>query len=154
VSGSSREHVLKVAAEYWPALVDGSKTFEVRRNDRAYQRGDVLVLYPTHDERGGEMCPPSCSDARCTRKAPTERREVTFVYSGDPRFGGHGGLQPGYVVLALTPSGEESAEAALAQAWDEGYLAAGSDVLGYPYTPPARALRRNPYRDLAERGDS
>ena len=94
------EHVLKVAPEYWPALVDGSKTFEVRSNDRAYQRGDVLVLFPTHDANGSEYCRmgPRCTDARCYRKPPIERRLVTFVYSGDPRFGG---IEPGHVVLAL-----------------------------------------------------
>jgi uncharacterized protein DUF3850 len=108
-NGLPREHVLKVAPEYWPALVDGSKTFEVRRNDRAFQKGDALVLYPTHDASGRETCPPGCLDARCTRKAPTERREVTFVYSGDPRFAG---IAPGHVVLGIRvipPAGGESA---------------------------------------------
>lgn len=104
--GLQRQHVLKVAPEYWPAIVDGSKTFEVRRNDRAYQRGDVLALYPTHDERGRELCPPHCADPRCTRKPPVEFRTVTFVYSGDPRFGG---VEPGSVVLALAPPAESEA---------------------------------------------
>lgn len=100
------QHVLKVAPEYWASIVDGSKTFEVRRNDRAYQRGDVLDLYPTHDADGRELCRPDCSDRYCYQKPPVERRVVTFVYSGDPRFGGHGGLQPGHVVLALSkPTG-------------------------------------------------
>ena len=98
--GLPREHVLKVAPEYWPALVDGSKTFEVRRNDRAYQRGDVLVLYPTHNERGRETCKPDCTHPSCTTRPPTERRLVTFVYSGDPRFGG---IEPGHVVLGRCP---------------------------------------------------
>lgn len=102
------EHVLKVAPEYWPAIEDGTKTFEVRRNDRAYQKGDVLVLYPTHDQRGNESCSLTCTDRTCSRKPPVERREITFVYSGDPRFGGHGGLQPGYVVLGIA-SAEGSA---------------------------------------------
>lgn len=96
------EHVLKVAPEYWPAVIDGSKTFEVRRNDRAYQKGDVLVLYPTHSDLGREYCKPDCNDRYCT-KPPSERRTVTFVYSGDPRFGGHGGMQPGHVVLGMSP---------------------------------------------------
>lgn len=98
--GLQRQHVLKVAPEYWPAIVDGSKTFEVRRNDRAYQKGDTLALYPTHDQRGNELCRPNCSDSRCHRKPPIEFREVTFVYSGDPRFGG---VESGTVVLAIRP---------------------------------------------------
>lgn len=102
-------HILKVAPEYWAAIADGTKTFEVRRNDRAYQKGDLLVLYPTHDEYGREMCKPSCPDATCSRKPPVERRTVGFVYSGDPRFGDHGGLQSGFVVLALADPATSSA---------------------------------------------
>lgn len=93
-------HVLKVAPEYWPALVDGSKTFEVRRNDRAYQRGDILVLYPTHNPYGAENCKPECPDLRCAGKPPTLTFTVTFVYSGDPRFRG---VEPGHVVLGMCP---------------------------------------------------
>jgi hypothetical protein len=34
-------HVLK-CSEYFESLVDGSKTLELRRNDRGYQVGDIL----------------------------------------------------------------------------------------------------------------
>lgn len=91
-----REHVLKVVAPYFDALLDGSKTFEVRRNDRGFQRGDRLLLWE-YDERPG----------RWNRYIPSLHRavraEVGFVYSGDPRFtyGGVDALSPGHVVLAL-----------------------------------------------------
>ena len=39
-----REHDLKVAAAYFDALESGEKSFEVRRDDRGFQRGDVLLL--------------------------------------------------------------------------------------------------------------
>jgi hypothetical protein len=91
----SSRHVLKVAHEYFAALHDGSKTFEVRRNDRGYQRGDTLRLYDLGED--GKNCPPNCGHPYCT-KAPYLDRAVTFVYSGDPRFGG---IEPGFVVLAL-----------------------------------------------------
>lgn len=38
------EHDLKVWPEFYERLDDGSKTFEVRKDDRGYQAGDVLVL--------------------------------------------------------------------------------------------------------------
>jgi len=38
------EHVLKTQAGAWDAILSGEKTFEVRRNDRFYQRGDILIL--------------------------------------------------------------------------------------------------------------
>jgi uncharacterized protein DUF3850 len=37
-------HELKVWPEYYERLADGSKTFEVRRDDRGYQSGDILRL--------------------------------------------------------------------------------------------------------------
>lgn len=38
------EHVLKCWPEFFDAIKRGDKTFELRRNDRGFQRGDVLVL--------------------------------------------------------------------------------------------------------------
>jgi len=115
------EHVLKVVPPYFDALVDGSKAFEVRRNDRAFQCGDLLILrewhsvQPTKGERGG--C-HSCRNHNWLAHWADEsyplrpgdrtiRRVVTFVYSGDPRFGG---IEPGHVVLGLAPSGEEGGQ--------------------------------------------
>lgn len=39
-----QEHNLKCWPEFFDAIKRGDKTFELRRNDRGYQRGDVLVL--------------------------------------------------------------------------------------------------------------
>lgn len=90
------EHVLKVVAPYFDALLDGSKTFEVRKNDRGFQRGDVLTLWEF------DPSPGACSRFPCAPCSPRfVRREVTFVYSGDPRFGRDGGLETGFVVLGL-----------------------------------------------------
>lgn len=92
-------HVLKVAPPYFEAVADGRKTFEVRRNDRAYQTGDILTLWEFNAK--GAMSP--CTAFPCASCKPRSVDcVVTFVYSGDPRFGG---LEPGTVVLALgTPT--------------------------------------------------
>lgn len=37
-------HELKTDPEFFDAILDGRKTFEVRLNDRGYQVGDVLIL--------------------------------------------------------------------------------------------------------------
>lgn len=37
-------HELKVWPEYYERLADGTKTFEVRKDDRGYQTGDTLIL--------------------------------------------------------------------------------------------------------------
>jgi len=38
------EHNLKILPPYFVAVADGSKPFEVRRNDRDYQVSDILIL--------------------------------------------------------------------------------------------------------------
>jgi len=37
-------HELKIWPQYYCRVVDGSKTFEIRENDRGYQPGDTVVL--------------------------------------------------------------------------------------------------------------
>lgn len=91
-------HVLKVASPYFGALLDGSKTFEVRKNDRAYQRGDELLLWEFNPD--GNVVP--CTKYPCPQCKPRAvTAEIGFVYSGDPRPGMRDALAPGYVVLAL-----------------------------------------------------
>jgi hypothetical protein len=50
-------HHLKTEAAYWDAVADGSKTFELRVNDRNYAVGDGLVLYRL-DDKGAVELPP------------------------------------------------------------------------------------------------
>jgi hypothetical protein len=38
------KHVLKIWPQFYCRVADGSKTFEVRENDRGYQPGDEVVL--------------------------------------------------------------------------------------------------------------
>jgi len=38
------KHELKIWPQYYQAVKDGSKTFEVRKNDRGFQKDDLIVL--------------------------------------------------------------------------------------------------------------
>lgn len=38
------EHKLKIWPQYYARVADGSKTFEIRDNDRGFQTGDTVVL--------------------------------------------------------------------------------------------------------------
>jgi hypothetical protein len=93
------EHILKTVEPYFSAVKSGEKTFEARRNDRGFQKGDTLVLLDPnafHD----------CEDDACERRRDGAlRKTVTFVFPGDPSLRDLGGVVPGYVVLAL---GEET----------------------------------------------
>ena len=38
------KHELKIWPQFYCRVADGSKTFEIRRNDRAFQPGDIVEL--------------------------------------------------------------------------------------------------------------
>ena len=42
-------HELKIDRDYFISIVQGKKTFEVRKNDRDFQLGDLLALNETYD---------------------------------------------------------------------------------------------------------
>lgn len=48
----SNEHELKVHPKYFNRLVSGQKSFEIRKNDRDFQIGDILVLKEYDPEEG------------------------------------------------------------------------------------------------------
>ena len=89
-------HELKTLAPYWDAVASGAKPFEVRRDDRGFQRGDILKLH--------RMCPDTnrhydtVPGSRFTRRTLTKR--ITYVLTG-----GHFGIEAGYVVLGLADDG-------------------------------------------------
>lgn len=37
-------HELKILPEYFADILSGEKTFEIRKNDKLYQKGDMLAL--------------------------------------------------------------------------------------------------------------
>lgn len=85
------EHELKVWPSYFARIADGSKTFEIRKNDRGFQAGDVLVLR--------EWDP-----SRSTYTGSVLRHRVGFVAAGT-LFG----LTLGeHVVLSLLPDDGEA----------------------------------------------
>lgn len=78
-----RVHSLKIAPEWFAAVMDGRKPFEIRRNDRGFQVGDVLNL-EEYDAREGH--------------GYTGRellRRVSFLSTYHQ--------EPGFVVLGLIP---------------------------------------------------
>ena len=87
-------HKVKCWPNYFDAIERGEKPFDVRLDDRGYQKGDTLVL---------QKFDP---DAQCYEPAPGGgrfstheiSRQITYVLTG-----GKFGIQPGYVVLGLAP---------------------------------------------------
>lgn len=81
-----RFHCLKTWPEFFEAIRNGSKTFEVRRNDRDFKVGDILRLQEYHPESGFY----------------TGREWVVFVTY--VLSGGHFGIAADFCVLAIQSS--------------------------------------------------
>lgn len=80
-------HELKCWPEHFDAVVVGTKTFELRPDDRPFRVGDLLDLR--------EWDP--------LREVYTGRRirvRITYAMRGAERFG----LWPGFVALAIRPA--------------------------------------------------
>lgn len=74
-----RIHQLKIEKEYADAVYDGTKTFEVRLNDRDYRVGDLITFVVVEDNR-----------------SLGKTYEITYVFNG-----GEYGLDKDYVVLSI-----------------------------------------------------
>jgi hypothetical protein len=79
------EHELKTWPEFFQAIERGDKTFEARKNDRGFQRGDTLHLREWDPNR-------VAINRGYTGNAFTVK--VTYVLSGF-------GIEPGYVVMGI-----------------------------------------------------
>jgi Domain of unknown function (DUF3850) len=87
------EHELKTWPAYFDAVKRGEKKFEVRRDDRGFQKGDVLILQRTYNGRNGLHEVDTDAHGRPKHEL---RRKVTYILTG-----GQLGIEPGYVVLGL-----------------------------------------------------
>lgn len=64
----STEHILAINDHYYEAKLFGDKLFEIRLNDRGFQKGDT-VRYTTDE------------DQRISRRVRTGTWEITYVIS-------------------------------------------------------------------------
>ena len=77
-------HVIKLKEDYIEPVLSGEKNFEVRFNDRGYQKGDLIKFTPI--SRQGVTY--------VDRQLEQETFEISYVHSGL-------GLAEGYVVLGI-----------------------------------------------------
>lgn len=78
-------HTLKIQSRYFKDVVSGLKTFEIRKNDRDYKVGDILVL-----------------EERLCGRFTDEQIKVKVTYITDYA------QQDGYVVMGIELYKEES----------------------------------------------
>ena len=76
-------HELKTWNEYFEEIFIGNKTFEIRKNDRDFKKGDMLILKEwnpkTENYTGREI-----------------EKNVTYILNG-----GKFGLEKGFVAMAI-----------------------------------------------------
>jgi hypothetical protein len=82
---TSTTHDLKTWPEYFQPIADGSKTFEVRRDDRGFKVGDFLLLREWSHDDG--------------YSGRTRLRQVSYLPRDFP------GLSDGWVCMGLQHGG-------------------------------------------------
>lgn len=80
----------KILTAFADAIFCGDKTFEIRKNEEGYQKGDIIEFSVMASEYFSDFSHPLNG----------RRYEITYVLSG-------WGLQAGYVALAIKPYEEE-----------------------------------------------
>ena len=80
-------HLLKIWKKYADLIVAGKKTFEIRKDDRGFEEGD-LINFVIFD---GETKTCSCDHPICQKTF-----EITYIFRG-----GKYGLERGYVIFGI-----------------------------------------------------
>ena len=88
-------HPLKTKAAYWDRVASGDKPFDLRVNDRDFQRGDQVVLIRQ---------PSDENDPLIMSVGEELTREITYVLSN------FDGLEAGYCILGLREVGQDLRE--------------------------------------------
>ena len=87
---SNRVHELKIEKDYADSVYLGDKNFEIRFNDRGFQKGDIIRFLPLGKE----------PYARCVdTKHPLYRKEYEITYV----LGSFRGLADNYVAFGIKP---------------------------------------------------
>ena len=77
----SRTHKMRLTVRYFDAVCNGSKSFELRKNDREYKVGDILEM----EEYGGG----GVGTGRAVKAV------ITYILEG------YTGLEDGYCILSI-----------------------------------------------------
>jgi hypothetical protein len=105
-------HNLKIWPQYYCRVQDGTKTFEIRKNDRGFQNGDIVVL-DEYDPTPREVSGPPPGLATLTSLSPRTHLEPKG-YTGVPalrfKIGYVHQLDAERVVFSLLPILKESHE--------------------------------------------
>lgn len=97
-------HELKTWPKYFEAVWNGSKAFEIRKDDRAYAVADTLFLREYDPEKKDHACTYGCDEPGsdpCPMLGMYTGRELTTRVDYILR-GGTFGLERGNVIMSIT----------------------------------------------------
>lgn len=87
-----KTHNLKLNTEFCGAVLSGEKTFEVRKNDRGFQTGDLIRFIPTDGKSYHSLNGTVIEHAKHEISGHTYK--ITYILNG-------WGIKNGYVVLGI-----------------------------------------------------
>ena len=87
-----KTHNLKLSIEFCDAVLSGEKTFEVRKNDRGFQTGDLIRFIPTDGKSYHSLNGTVIEHAKHEISGHTYK--ITYILNG-------WGIKNGYVVLGI-----------------------------------------------------
>src|SRR5215831_19455315 len=90
------EHELKIWPPFYQHIVSGSKTFDVRKNDRRFKVGDTIVFKEWEPKEHGHQDAPYYTGREC-------RMRISYILNPRPDKDPDCGLVAGFVVLGLMP---------------------------------------------------
>lgn len=105
-------HYLKIKEEYYRDVEIGLKTFELRKNDRDFQVGDILMLIKL-DDKGNET-------------DQVTMVKVTYILKDCPQYG----LKEGYAILGIDTGNRIGGTVTLPNG-EVGYIKNAKGDVGY-----------------------
>lgn len=105
------QHELKILPQYFKEVVNGNKTFEIRKNDRGFKVRDTLLLKEWYqgdtDYKDDIYTPPHYTNNEITK-------EISYILEG-----GQHGLEEGYCITSLKDEQKEELIKLLEKAVEE-----------------------------------
>ena len=86
-------HELKILPPYFEAVIDGRKTFEIRKDDRGFQAGDTVMLREYDPEYKGYH-------------RSEEQMYTKWTYAATIGYVTSYEQHPGHVVFSLVPNAQ------------------------------------------------
>ena len=84
-----KTHVLKLSYKYWNDVMGGTKSFELRKNDRDFQVGDLIIF---------QECHPMVEQFTPLTSQPFR---IIYILKDVPQYG----LKDGYAILGIVRDG-------------------------------------------------